>query len=134
MGVLMGMAFALLIVSPISTVGIATAISLSGIASGAANLGIVAAGFALAIYGWYANSVGTSIAHFLGSPKMQMANLLAKPKLFLPVCLIAGILSSLGALFQVNGTPMSAGFGFSGLVGPLATLEGYGTANAGTLS
>ncbi|WP_057818612.1 PTS transporter subunit IIC [Schleiferilactobacillus perolens] len=133
MGVLMGMAFALLIVSPISTVGIATAISLSGIASGAANLGIVAAGFALAIYGWHANSVGTSIAHFLGSPKMQMANLLAKPKLFLPVCLNAGILGGLGALFQVKGTPMSAGFGFSGLVGPLAALEGYGTANAGNI-
>lgn len=133
MGILMGMAFALLIVSPISTVGIATAINLSGIASGSANLGIVAAGFALAIYGWRANSVGTSIAHFLGSPKMQMANLLAKPKLLLPLVLNAGILGGLGALWQVKGTPMSAGFGFSGLVGPLAALEGYGSPNAMTI-
>ena len=83
MGVLMGIIFAVLIVSPISTVGIATAISLTGIGAGSANLGIVGAGFALATYGWKANSFGTSLAHFLGSQKMQMANILSRPKLFL---------------------------------------------------
>lgn len=124
MGILMAIGFSLLIVSPISTVGIATAISLSGIGSGAANLGIVAAGFSLAVYGWTANSFGTSIAHFLGSPKMQMANLMSKPKLLLPIVINAGILGGLGALFNIQGTPMSAGFGFSGLIGPLAALPG----------
>lgn len=124
MGALMAAGFAALIVSPISTVGIATAISLSGIASGSANLGITAAGFALAVFGWRANSFGTSIAHFLGSPKMQMANLLSKPKLFLPVMLGASILGAIGAACGITGTPMSAGFGFSGLIGPLAALAG----------
>ncbi|MBA1394858.1 hypothetical protein EQ500_13450, partial [Lactobacillus sp. XV13L] len=99
-------------------------ISISGIASGAANLGITAAAFALAIFGWRANSVGTSIAHFLGSPKMQMANLMTKPKLLLPLLINAGIMGALGALFQIKGTPMSAGFGFSGLIGPLAAMAG----------
>jgi uncharacterized membrane protein len=119
MGSLMGIAFALLIVSPISSVGIATAIGLTGIGSGAANLGITAASFMLAIYGSSVNSLGTTLAHFIGSPKIQMANLLEKPGLYFPLAINAGILGFLGALFGIKGTPMSAGFGFSGLIGPL---------------
>lgn len=124
MGLLMGIVFALLVVSPISSVGIATAISISGIAAGSANLGITAAGFALAIFGWKSNSFGTSIAHFLGSPKMQMANLITNPKLLIPVLINAGILGALGAVFKIGGNPMSAGFGFSGLIGPMAAMAG----------
>lgn len=124
MGVLLGMIFAALILTPISSVGIATAVSLSGVASGSANLGITACGFALAIYGMKSNSLGTSLVHFLGSPKVQMANMFKKPQLFIPVLINAGILGGLGAAFGVKGTPMSAGFGFSGLIGPIAGLNG----------
>lgn len=124
MGMLMGIVFALLVVSPISSVGIATAISISGIAAGSANLGITAAAFALAIFGWKSNSFGTSIAHFLGSPKMQLANLVTKPKLLIPLMVNAGIMGTLGAIFKIQGNPMSAGFGFSGLIGPVAAMAG----------
>ncbi|WP_315118522.1 PTS sugar transporter subunit IIC [uncultured Clostridium sp.] len=123
MGILTAVAFALLIVSPISTVGVATAISLSGIASGAANLGIVAAGFGLAISGWKSNSVGTSVAHFLGSPKMQMANFIKKPKMIIPIVCNAAVLGALAGMFNIPGTPMSAGFGISGLIGPINALN-----------
>ena len=126
MGVLMGIIFAVLIVSPISTVGIATAISLTGIGAGSANLGIVGAGFALATF-------GTSLAHFLGSPKMQMANILSRPKLFLPMAINAGILGGIGAALNIQGTPASAGFGFSGLVGPLAALDAMGSVTVGNV-
>lgn len=133
MGVLMGIIFAILIVTPISTVGIATAITLNGIGAGSANLGIVGASFALAAYGWKANPLGTSLAHFLGSPKMQMANILSKPKLFLPMALNAGILGGIGAALQIQGTPASAGFGFSGLVGPLAALDAMKAVTVGNV-
>lgn len=63
----------LLIVSPITTVGIALAINLSGIGSGAANLGICAASFGLCLAGWAVNSKRTSLAHVLESPKISMA-------------------------------------------------------------
>lgn len=114
--------FSMMIVSPIATVGIATAISLSGIASGAANLGICAAGFGLCIAGWKANAVPTSLAHFIGSPKMQMANVIKKPKIMLPVIFNAAITGSLAAFLDLQGTPFSAGFGFSGLIGPINAL------------
>lgn len=130
MGILIGICFAILVVSPISSVGIATAIGINGIAAGSANLGIVAASFAIAIAGAKANSFGTTISHFVGTPKIQMANILAKPKLLIPSIINAGILGGLGAIFNIKGTPISAGFGLSGLVGPLADLAAHPHASA----
>lgn len=125
MGVLMGICFAILIISPISSVGIATAIGISGVAAGSANLGIVAASFTVAIAGAKVNSFGTTISHFIGTPKIQMANMLSKPKLFIPSIINAAIVGGLGAIFNIQGTPVSAGFGLSGLVGPLADLDAH---------
>lgn len=132
-GAIMGVAFAFLIVSPISSVGIATAVGIHGIASGSANLGITAASFALAIYGWKANSWGTSLANFLGSPKIQMANLMIKPKLLLPLMINAALMGSIGSIFNVGGSATSAGFGFSGLIGPIAALNSWGTNASGQI-
>lgn len=123
MGILIAVLFSILITTPITTVGIALAVSLAGIGSGAGNLGVVAAGFGLAIAGWRVNSVGTSLAHFIGSPKMSMPNVFKKPKILLPVICNAAVLGALAAIFKIQGTPMSAGFGFSGLVGPVNHLN-----------
>lgn len=123
MGILMAVIFGIMIISPISTVAVALTISLEGIASGTANLGITACGFTLALLGLKANGVGGSLVHFLGSPKVQMANVVGHPKIVIPVILNAAILGGLGAIFEIQGTPLSAGFGFSGLVGPLAAYN-----------
>lgn len=121
--VLMGTSFAVLIVSPISSVGIATAIGISGISSGSANLGITAGAFTLAIMGSSVNSLGTILAHFIGTPKIQMGNMLERPRLFIPVIISSGIMGALGAIFKIQGTSMSAGFGFAGLIGPMTAYE-----------
>lgn len=122
MAIAIAVMFSMMIVSPIATVGIATAVSLTGVASGAANLGICAAGFGLCIAGWKANEIPTSLAHFIGSPKMQMANVLKKPKIMIPIICNAAITGSLAAFLDLQGTPFSAGFGFSGLIGPINAL------------
>jgi len=119
MGVIIAVAFCLIILSPVSTVGVATVISLSGIGSGAANLGIVAAGIGLAIASYKANSLGTALAHVLGSPKIQMGNFFMKPKIVIPMIITAAILGGLAGFLNIQGTPYSAGFGLSGLVGPM---------------
>ncbi len=121
--ILIAMIFACLVVSPITSVGVALAINIEGIASGAANLGICACGFTLAIAGWAVNSKGVCFAHFIGSPKISMANIFAKPKIMLPVLCSAAVSGVFAAILNIQGTPMSAGFGFSGLVGPLAHLS-----------
>ena len=119
-GMFMGAA---LIVSPISSVGIAMVIGIEGIASGSANLGITAGAFTLAIMSSKVNGFGTTIAHFLGTPKIQMANILRNPKLFVPVVVSAGIAGLVGAIFNITGTANSAGFGSAGLIGPLAAYQ-----------
>lgn len=122
-GILIAITFALMIVSPISTAGVAIAISLTGIPSGAANLGICAAGFGLCVAGYSKNGFGTSIAHFLGSPKMQMANFMKNPKMILPILVNAAVVGALAGLLNIQGTPASAGFGISGLIGPINHLN-----------
>ncbi|QBO36826.1 PTS sugar transporter subunit IIC [Periweissella cryptocerci] len=129
MGIVLGAAFAFLILSPLSSVGIATAIGLAGIGSGAANAGIVVAAFTLAAMGSSVNPIGASLATFLGSPKVQMANLLTKPKLFIAPLIGAGIMGGVATLFNIEGTAYSAGFGFAGLIGPITA---YTTAGGGT--
>ncbi|RUS55031.1 regulator [Kurthia sp. 3B1D] len=119
MGALLAVIFCLLILSPLSTVGVATVVSLTGIASGAANLGIVAAGTGLFLASLKANSVGTALAHVLGSPKIQMRNFFMKPKMVTPMLITAAVLGAMAGVLNIQGTPMSAGFGLSGLVGPL---------------
>lgn len=131
MSILIAITFAFLIISPVSTVGVALAISLAGLGSGAANLGICSAGFGLAILGFKVNGMGTSLAHFLGSPKMQMANFANNPKMIVPILVNAGVVGIFAGLFNIQGTPMSAGFGISGLIGPINHLAvvGYSSAN-----
>lgn len=119
MGAIIAVIFCLIILSPISTVGVATVIMLSGVGSGAANLGVVAAGVGFAIVSYRANSLGTALAHVLGSPKIQMRNFFMKPKIGLPMLITAAVLGALAGMLNVQGTPYSAGFGLSGLVGPL---------------
>lgn len=74
-------------------------------------------GFAIASY--KANSLGTALAHVLGSPKIQMRNFFMKPSVALPMLITAAILGALAGVLNIQGTPFSAGFGLSGLVGPL---------------
>ncbi|BDR57401.1 PTS sugar transporter subunit IIC [Xylocopilactobacillus apis] len=123
MAILLAVIFAAMIVTPISTVGISTAIGLAGLGAGAAGVGITSLGFALCFYGWKVNGVGTSLAHFLGSPKFQMANMMSKPKLLIPPCINAAIMGFVASLLNIKGTPVSAGFGVSGGVSFLAAYK-----------
>lgn len=133
MGATIAVIFCVLILSPLSTVGVATVIMLSGIGAGAANLGIVSAGIGLCIASYKSNSLGTALAHVLGSPKIQMRNFFMKPKIAFPMLITAAILGALAGILNVQGTSMSAGFGLSGLIGPLnyinLTTDGWTTSN-----
>lgn len=123
MGIVLGIIFSILVVSPLSSVGVAMSIGLAGIGSAAANAGICAGAFTLALISWKVNPFGISIAHFVGSPKIQMANMLSKLQSFIPVIFAAAISGACSALLELHGTPFSAGFGFSGLLGPLTAFQ-----------
>lgn len=124
MSILIAMAFALLIVSPISTVAIGLAIGLNGMAAGAASMGIAATTAVLVWATLKVNKSGVPIAIALGAMKMMMPNFLKHPIMAIPMLITAAISSLTIPIFNLVGTPASSGFGLVGAVGPIASLAG----------
>ncbi|GBD66879.1 PTS sugar transporter subunit IIC [Tetragenococcus halophilus] len=124
MSILISCSFALLIISPISTIAIGLAIQLDGVAAGAAAMGVGATTIVLVVNSWRINKSGITIAIALGAMKMMMPNLFRKPIILVP-CFFTAIVAALPVAFLgITGTPASAGFGLVGLVGPFAAIDG----------
>lgn len=119
MSILIAMAFSFIIITPVSTVGIALAISLAGLGSGAAGVGVIATTVILLINSVKVNKKGTSIAIFLGAMKGMMPSVFKRPQMILSFLLTAAISAIPVALFNVQGTPTTAGFGWIGMVSPI---------------
>ena len=111
MSILISVAFSLLMVTPISLVAIATAISLNGLGSGAANLGIVAACVTFLF--------GVNAVLLIGAAKMMIPVYLKNLIISIPLTINGIITGIIAYVLQVKGTPLSAGFGYTGLVGPI---------------
>ena len=121
--ILIACSFAALIISPVTTVAIGMAIQLDGVSAGAGAMGIAATTIVLVINSWKVNESGVTLAVALGGMKMFMPNLFKYPIVLLP-CLVTAAVSAIPvAMFNISGTPNSAGFGLVGLVGPLASLD-----------
>lgn len=122
MSMLIAIAFAFLIMTPVSTVGTALAITLAGIGAGAAGVGVVASTVILLINSVKVNKTGTSVAIFLGAMKGMMPSVFKKPVIFLSMFVTAALSAIPVALFNVQGTPTSAGFGWIGMVSPIQSM------------
>lgn len=125
MCILIAMSFSLLIVSPISTVAIGIAIGLTGLASGAANIGVASTAAVLVIGSWKVNKSGVTIAVGMGGMKMMMPNIVRNPIMALPL-LTTAIASGIGVrVLGIMGDKVSSGFGFVGLVGPIKAYSEF---------
>ncbi|WP_104726191.1 PTS sugar transporter subunit IIC [Helicobacter felis] len=124
MSVLISMSYAVIIISPISTVAVSLIIGINGLASGAANLGVTSTTAVLIIGSLLArNKIGVGLALLLGGMKMMIPNLFKAPIMY--TCIIAnGIVGGvITYVFQVTGDAKSAGFGIVGLIGPIKAYE-----------
>ncbi|MBM6614803.1 PTS sugar transporter subunit IIC [Desemzia sp. RIT804] len=123
MTILISVAFAILIISPISTVAIGIAIGVAGLGAGAAAVGVTACTAILVIGSLRINQSGTTLAILLGAMKMMIPNLIKYPKIMVPIVLNA-IVSGVGVyMLTIQGTPQTAGFGIVGLVGPIQAFN-----------
>lgn len=123
MYIFIAVAFGILVVSPISTVAISMAIGITGVAAGAANVGIIAGTWMLVIGTLRVNNSGVPIAVFLGAMKMMMPNLLRYPIIMIPIALTSLVTAIVANFFQVQVTTEAAGFGLAGMVGPISALS-----------
>ncbi|RIY32815.1 hypothetical protein CKF54_04205 [Psittacicella hinzii] len=132
MSMLIGATFAILIISPISSVVVALAIKLNAVNSGIANLGCSSTMIAVLIGSVFVNKPGVSVTVGLGIVKMLVGNLLKYPILALPLAVSGAICGLAAYLLGVHGTAFTAGFGYSGLVGPLAAYDAFVTQGVST--
>lgn len=123
MSILISISFGIIIISPVSTVAIATAIGLDGLASGAANLGICACAMLLVVSSRKVNNSGVTWAVGLGAMKMMMPNFIKHPIITIPIVIASTLTGIAGSFLNIQGTAASAGFGFSGLVGPINAMK-----------
>lgn len=126
-----GVCFRIIIVSPLSSVAIALMVKLNGLSAAAASVGICSIAMSLAIASFKVNGFASSIAIFIGSPKLLMSNFIKKPQILLSGTICAAIMGIFTYLLDFQGNSMSAGFGSSGLIGLLANLDikGYSIQN-----
>lgn len=123
MSILICVTYSLLMVTPISLVAIATAISLDGLGSGAANMGIVAACVTFIFGSLRVNSAGVNIVLLIGAAKMMIPVYLKHLIIMIPLAINGVIGGVIAYSIGIKGTPLSAGFGYTGLVGPINALN-----------
>lgn len=123
MCMLISMVFSFIIISPLSTVAIAIAIGITGLAAGSASIGISDTEAVLLIGTSKVNRVAVPISIFFGGVKMMMPNMVKYPIIMLPILITAGISGIAGSLIGIAGTKESAGFGFIGMIGPISAFK-----------
>ena len=122
--VLVGMALTL----PISSAAICAALSLNGLAGGAAVAGCCAQMVGFAVMSFRENKVGGLISQGIGTSMLQMSNIVKNPRIWIPPTLASAITGPLATcLFklEMNGAPVSSGMGTCGFVGQIGIYTGW---------
>lgn len=122
--VLVGMALTL----PISSAAICAVLGLVGLAGGAALAGCCAQMVGFAVMSYPENRLGGLLAQGLGTSMLQIPNIMRNPRIWIPPTLASAITGPLATTvfgLQMNGAPLSAGMGTSGMVGPIGVMTGW---------
>lgn len=135
MGVIIAVVMGMALTAPISSAAIAIAISLGGIAGGAAVVGGSVQMLGFAVMSRKDNNIGTVLSVAFGTSMLQFKNILKKPIIWLPTIIVSAILGPLSTLvFKTQNIPIGAGMGTSGLVGQLGTFEAMGVGTSSILA
>lgn len=123
MTIVIAVSLGILLTSPISSAAIAIAISLQGIAGGAAVIGTTTQMIGFAIQSRKDNNIGMVLSIAFGTSMLQFKNILRKPIIWLPTIITSAVLAPLFyLLFQTETSRFGAGMGSSAFVGQLQTL------------
>ena len=127
MGIIIAVVMGMALTAPISSAAIAIAISIGGIAGGAAVVGGATQMLGFAVMSRKDNSIGGIISIAIGTSMLQFKNILKKPIIWLPTIIVSAILGPISTLvFKTKTSSSGAGMGTAGLVGQLGTFEVMG--------
>ena len=128
MGLFVAVTMGILLTLPVSSAAIAISLGLSGLAAGAATVGCVSHMVGFAVTSYRDNGYGGFIAQGLGTSMLQIGNVVKNPWIAFAPVVSSGILGVLATtFFGFKNSPVGAGMGTAGLVGPIAALDTMGT-------
>lgn len=128
MGILVSVVVGIALTLPISSAAICAALSLTGLAGGAAVAGCCANMIGFAVMSFKENKWGGLISQGLGTSMLQMGNIVKNPKIWIPPVVASAITGPIATCIfklQMNGTPVSSGMGTCGLVGQIGVYTGW---------
>lgn len=128
MGIIVSVLVGIALTLPISSAAICAALSLTGLAGGAAVAGCCANMIGFAVMSFKENKWGGLISQGLGTSMLQMGNIVKNPKIWIPPIIASAITGPLATCvfkLQMNGTPVSSGMGTCGLVGQIGVYTGW---------
>lgn len=128
MGVLVSVIVGIALTLPISSAAICAALSLTGLAGGAAVAGCCAQMIGFAVMSYPENKVGGLISQGLGTSMLQMGNIVKNPRIWIPAILTSAITGPIATCIfkmEMNGTAVSSGMGTCGLVGQIGVYTGW---------
>ena len=127
MGILVSALIGIALTLPISSAAICIALSLDGLAGGAATAGCCAQMIGFAGMSYRENKVGGLLAQGLGTSMLQMGNIVRNPKIWIGPTLISMITGPLATMvFHMENIPAGSGMGTCGLVGPIGVFTAMG--------
>ena len=128
MGILVSVVVGMALTLPISSAAICAALSLTGLAGGAAVAGCCAQMGGFAGMSFRENGVGGLVSQGLGTSMLQMPNIIRNPRTWIPPTLASAITGPIATcLFhlEMNGPAVSSGMGTCGLVGQIGVYTGW---------
>lgn len=128
MGILVSVLVGIALTLPISSAAICAALSLTGLAGGAAVAGCCAQMVGFAVMSFKENRWGGLVSQGIGTSMLQMGNIVRNPRIWIPPIVASAITGPLATcLFklEMNGAPVSSGMGTCGLVGQIGVYTGW---------
>ena len=128
MGILVSVVIGMALTLPISSAAICAALSLTGLAGGAAVAGCCAQMVGFAVMSFRENRWGGLVAQGVGTSMLQMPNIVKNPRVWIPPTLASAITGPLATcLFhlEMNGAAVSSGMGTCGFVGQIGIYTGW---------
>lgn len=128
MGILVSVIVGVALTLPISSAAICAALSLTGLAGGAAVAGCCAQMMGFAVISFRENRWGGLVAQGLGTSMLQVPNIVKNPRVWIAPTLASAITGPIATCvfgLQMNGAPISSGMGTCGLVGQIGVYSGW---------
>ena len=122
MGVAVSAIMGIILTAPISSAALAIMLGLSGLAGGAATAGCSAHMIGFAVASYRENRMAGLLSQGLGTSMLQIPNILRHPLIIIPAVVASLVTGPLATVvFKMHNSPLGAGMGTSGLVGPITT-------------